>query len=267
MENMKTDRYISLLSAALLLLPLQAIGFDFVRAEQSTIPVWQPAEWSYQGEKGQAHWSELSTSFQECEAGLKQSPVDIREVRFTHLPSLKFSYRTSMMTIYRKPEQLWLKYDHGSSLKVGPKRYKFVGFDFHTPGEHSFRGRKHDMEIHMHHLGDDGEPLIVAIPVNGGHRKNITLTRIGEHIPRMQSHMRSRRIGLNAMFLLPSDRSYYSYQGSETRPPCTEGVQWIVMKNPIRVSWDEINLFKSIVGVNARDTQPLNNRVILSSSR
>ncbi len=235
--------------------------------KQGTIPEWDSSGWSYDGETGPSNWATLSDAYAECKTGTHQSPVDIREANYVHLPPLKFIYRTSMTSIYRKPNQLWLDYDSGSSLKIGDKRYKFLGFDFHTPGEHSFRGRAADMEIHLHHLSSSGEPLIVAIPVNGGHRKNITLTRIWENVPDIRSRKRNRRMGINAMFLLPTDRSYYAYKGSETRPPCTENVQWIVFKTPTRVSWDEINHYKNIIGPNARSTQPLNNRVILTSTR
>ncbi|MEN8178354.1 MAG: carbonic anhydrase family protein [Pseudomonadota bacterium] len=232
-----------------------------------TIPDWESAGWSYDGETGPTNWSTLSDAYATCGAGSLQSPVDISEASYAHLPALKFSYRTSMTSIHRKPKQLWLNYDSGSTLKVGDKWYRFLGFDFHTPGEHSFRGRTADMEIHLHHLSSAGEPLIVAIPVNGGHRKNFTLARIWDNVPEVKSQRRNRRVGINAMFLLPVDRSYYLYQGSETRPPCTEDVKWIVFKTPIRVSWDEINHYKSIIGPNARKIQPVNNRAILTSTR
>lgn len=250
-----------------LLLPAQhSFARDSIR-DHGTIPEWDSSGWSYDGETGPTNWAQLSDAYAECGAGSNQSPVDISIASYAHLPALNFSYRTSMTSVYRKPNQLWLDYDSGSALKVEGKRYRFLGFDFHTPGEHSFRGRTADMEIHLHHLSSSGEPLIVAIPVNGGHRKNITLTRIWENVPDVRSRKRNRRVGINAMFLLPTDRSYYLYQGSETRPPCTEDVQWIVFKTPTRVSWDEINHYKSIIGSNARTIQPLNNRVILTSAR
>lgn len=251
----------------ILLLPVQQILARGSNQHKGTIPDWESAGWSYEGKEGPTNWATLSDAYTECGSGALQSPVDISEASYANLPALKFSYRTSMISLHRTPKQLWLDYDSGSLLKIGGKRYRFLGFDFHTPGEHSFRGRTADMEIHLHHLGASGEPLIVAIPVYGGHRKNFTLSRIWENIPDVRSRKRDRRIGINAMFLLPTDRSYYLYHGSETRPPCAEGVQWIVFKTPIRVSWDEINYIKNIIGPNARLSQPLNNRVILTSTR
>lgn len=263
---MKNDVLRSLLAIVVLLISSRSVigkGFD----PDGTIPDWEPNIWSYEGETGPAHWAALADAYKECGEGLQQSPIDIGNALFSYLPPLSFNYHTSMVSIHRKPNQMWLEYDSGSHLKVGGKYYRFLGFDFHTPGEHSFRGSRPDMEIHLHHLSASGEPLIVAIPVNGGHRKNITLSRIWENIPEQRAHRINRRVGINAMFLLPADRSYYTYQGSETRPPCEEGVQWIVMQSPLRVSWEDIERFKSVLGANARDTQPLNDRVILSSAR
>jgi carbonic anhydrase len=67
------------------------------------------------------------------------------------------------------------------------------------------------------------------------------------------------------MFLLPSDRSYALYSGSETKPPCEEDVLWIVFTSPLRVSAKDIGRFQNILGDNARPLQPLNNRVIVQS--
>lgn len=258
----------SILAGVILLCLTQQSVVMAAGGDKATIPNEDATDWSYDGKSGQQNWAKLSEAYTECQAGTRQSPVNILGARYAHLPPLKFSYRTSMVTIHRMPNQLWLDYDSGSYLKVGGRRYRFLGFDFHTPGEHSIHNKVADMEIHLHHLSANGEPLIVAIPVNGGHRMNITLSRIWDNIPDLSTRLRhNRRTGINAMFLLPVDRSYYLYQGSETRPPCNEGVEWIVFKNPIRVSWDEINRFKSLIGTNARALQPLNNRPILMSAR
>jgi carbonic anhydrase len=198
---------------------------------------------------------------------MHQSPVDISNTKQTHLPTLSFQYRTSVLSINRAGESLWIDYDSGSYLKIRGKRYRFIGFDFHTPGEHTLDGNRAEMEVHLHHLDAQGQRLIVAIPVIGDHRNNIMLSRIWEHIPKYNSIRQYRRIGINPIFLLPTDRSYALYSGSETKPPCEEDVLWIVFTNPLRVSAKDISRFQSVLGNNARPLQPLNNRVIVQSGR
>ncbi len=224
-------------------------------------------QWSYYGQTGPANWASISDTYSTCGVGKQQSPVDISHTKQTYLPPLNFHYRTSVLSINRQGGDIWVDYDSGSYLNIRGKRYRFIGFDFHTPGEHSFNGQPAEMEIHLHHLDPQGQRLIVAIPVVGGHRSNITLSRIWENIPQYNALRHYRRVGINPMFLLPSDRSYALYSGSETKPPCKEDVLWIVFTNPIRVSSQDINRFHSIVGDNARPVQPLNNRVIVQTGR
>ena len=222
--------------------------------------------WNYPVQGGASNQTESSDNDSMCNTGQHQSPVDIRNTKHTHLPPLNFQYRTSILSINREGGNLWIDYDSGSYLYIRGKRYKLIGFDFHTPGEHRFNGEAAEMEIHLHHIDAEGQRLIVAIPVVGGHRNNITLMRIWENIPNYNSLREYRRIGINPMFLLPLDRSYALYSGSETKPPCEEDVLWIVFTNPIRVSNRDIGRFHSIVGNNARPVQPLNNRVIVQSN-
>ena len=224
-------------------------------------------DWSYSGETGPENWGSLSKEFSLCGAGVRQSPVDIGKTSAAILPQLKFHYHTKVLSTHQIQNSLWVDYNSDSYMKVDGIRYQLTGFDFHTPGEHSFRGRKTDMEIHLHHLGPQGQRLILAIPVIGGQRKNITLSRIWENLPKSGIRGYNRRVGINALFLLPSDRTYVAYKGSETRPPCGENVQWLVFKSPTKASWKNINHLKAIFGYNARPLQPLNDRVILGDNR
>jgi carbonic anhydrase len=61
---------------------------------------------------------------------------------------------------------------------------------------------------------------------------------------------------------LPADRSYYTYMGSLTTPPCTENVQWLVMKQPVQVSPEQIAIFSRLYRNNARPVQPGFGRLI-----
>ena len=70
--------------------------------------------------------------------------------------------------------------------------------------------------------------------------------------------------------LLPTSRDYYHYRGSLTTPPCSEIVQWFVLKDPITVPGaylDYLRTIESEDGVNAltlnfREVQPLSERTV-----
>ena len=62
--------------------------------------------------------------------------------------------------------------------------------------------------------------------------------------------------------LLPAARGYYTYMGSLTTPPCSEGVLWLVLKQPVQVSQEQINIFGRLYRNNARPIQPTSGRLI-----
>jgi carbonic anhydrase len=61
---------------------------------------------------------------------------------------------------------------------------------------------------------------------------------------------------------LPKDRRYYQFMGSLTTPPCTEGVLWLVLKEPMTLSREQLKLFTQLFPNNARPVQPGNSRVV-----
>ena len=67
-------------------------------------------------------------------------------------------------------------------------------------------------------------------------------------------------IDMNA--LLPKDQRYYQFIGSLTTPPCTEGVLWMVLKQPTQISKDQLKLFQQLFPNNARPVQPVNGRPV-----
>lgn len=70
---------------------------------------------------------------------------------------------------------------------------------------------------------------------------------------------------ISAEKLLAERIARYQYHGSLTTPPCTEGVLWLVLDEPIHLSSSQIGTFRNLFHANARPVQECNSRFILTS--
>jgi carbonic anhydrase len=62
--------------------------------------------------------------------------------------------------------------------------------------------------------------------------------------------------------LLPADRGYWTFMGSLTTPPCTEGVRWFVFEQELSVSRDQVRAFATLYRMNSRPLQEAHGRRI-----
>ena len=72
-------------------------------------------------------------------------------------------------------------------------------------------------------------------------------------------------VKVDPTLLIPTKRNYYTFPGSLTAPPCTEGVLWLVLKSPIQVSKEQLAGFGTLYKNNVRPVQAVNNRLIKES--
>jgi carbonic anhydrase len=106
---------------------------------------------------------------------------------------------------------------------------------------------------------------VVAVLLEKG-EDNALVHTIWEDLPKEKEKVESEKdVRIDAVGLLPPDRSYYTFLGSLTTPPCTEDVTWLVLKHPVSVSAAEIEQFSKLYRNDARPTQPLYGRVVLES--
>jgi carbonic anhydrase len=72
-------------------------------------------------------------------------------------------------------------------------------------------------------------------------------------------------VQVSAAELLPAQKGYYRYVGSLTSEPCTEGVEWVVLKHPLEISASQLAQYKMKFADNMRGPQALHNRDVLES--
>ena len=220
--------------------------------------------WEYQGHHGATHWSELDTAFEKCGVGQQQSPIDIAQTVKAELPALNFHYGKVSPTIWNNGHTVQVNVPPGNTLEVGGQTYELLQFHFHLPSEEAVQGRHFPMVIHLVHKNADGQLGVVGVFIKAG-PANAVLKPIFAHLPRQGEKITVDDLSLDLAALLPQSLGYYSFDGSLTTPPCSEGVNWMVLKSPVDLSPAEIASFRHLIGHNARPVQPLNGRTVKES--
>jgi len=221
--------------------------------------------WDYQGVAGPESWGTLQAEFSKCSVGTRQSPIDIRDGVKVQLDPVQFDYRPTGFRVIDNGHTVQVNVGAGNSIEVMGRRYDLVQFHFHRPSEERINGRQFDMVAHLVHKDIDGRLAVVAVLLDRGSAQPI-VQAIWNNLPleKGEEVMAKTSIDLNA--LLPADKSYYTYMGSLTTPPCSEGVLWMVMKNPVPISADQIGIFARLYPMNARPIQQASGRLIKESN-
>lgn len=223
--------------------------------------------WSYDGEQdNQDRWGDLSEAYAQCLLSLEQSPVRISYTEIMKLPALKMDYRESDAIPRFHNNALEIDLKDGGTLTIGDKSYRLMRIAFHSPGEHIVREEFHIAEAQLVHMSSDGDLLMVSVFIDAGAFGSKSFDTILQNLPtKTPSGEAPAVIRIDASSLLPEKRGYYSYKGSLTIPPCTENVQWRVMKSPIAISDLQMQSLARYLGRNARSAQPIYGRTIYES--
>jgi carbonic anhydrase len=218
-------------------------------------------DWDYGKEHGPAHWGDKS-EFATCRAGHRQSPIDIQGAEKADLPPIQFDYHPAPLRIVDNGHTVMVTYGPGSSIRVGDRQYELKQFHFHRPSEEAIHGRHSEMSLHIVHADAQGQLAVVAVLLERG-EENVLVRQLWSHLPKeKEAEEVDPSLQVSAADLLPADRGYYTFEGSLTTPPCTENVTWLVLKQPIPVSVEEIARFAKLYSNDARPVQPRNGRVV-----
>lgn len=254
---MKLPRIIGIFLMALLV--NVAIIWAVASGQGETKPHWE-----YEGPEGPDHWGELE-GYETCGIGRAQSPIDIADTTALNLSDIVFSYSPSAMKIHNNGHTIQIEYDKGSSITYNETVYNLEQFHFHHPSEHTVNGEPAAMEIHFVHKDAAGNFAVVGVLLIEGEDDNAAYAPIFERLPAEKSNPEAMG-EINAADLLPETITFYTYAGSLTTPPCTQGVRWLVLTEPIELSHEQIAAFAEIFELNARPVQPLNERDLLQDN-
>jgi carbonic anhydrase len=207
--------------------------------------------------------------------GTAQSPIDILAedlVVDQSLPKLRFKYKNNVtlnvVNTGSPDEEATVRANVPSEagrLELAGVTYNLLQFHWHTPSEHLIEGEEVPLEMHLVHQAADGALLVVGIFIKEGDRHR-ELDNIFADLPEEEgASVPVHKFKLKK--LLPHDGESFRYSGSLTTPPFTEGVQWVVLAEPIEMSSEQIQAFMTLFPEgNSREVQPLNERTVLTDA-
>ncbi len=250
--------------------PPAADSHDLVgklRAEKAAArtPDGHSPHWSYDGSAGPEAWARLNPEFAKCSTGQRQSPIDIRGGIKVDLDPVQFDYKPVSFGVIDNGHTVQVNVGNGNAIEVQGRRYELVQFHFHRPSEERIDGRQFDMVAHLVHKDAEGRLAVVAVLLDRG-SAHAVVQQVWNNLPLEKGEQLDARTPIDLSALLPADRRYYTYMGSLTTPPCSEGVLWMVMQQPVTISQSQINIFAKLYPMNARPIQSAAGRLIKQSN-
>jgi carbonic anhydrase len=227
-------------------------------ATATTVPA--PAHWTYDGEDGPENWGELDPAYALCADGSSQTPIDVTGAVGVDLTNPIINYTAGDAVVVNNGHTVQLQAAEGNSITVDDKAAPLAQIHFHTPSEHTIDGQTFEAEVHFVHITEASEITVLGVMITSGQRDNAAWQPYIDSLGTAEGSDAATQIDWAAM--LPPNLATYRYGGSLTTPPCTEGVDWLLLETPVELSATQIEAFVAAYDGNARPVQPLNERTL-----
>ena len=213
--------------------------------------------WGYEGAMGPDKWG---SEFPTCGKGQSQSPLNIKSTFVKGRISVTADYKAGPLRILNNGHTIQVNVALGSKLRIDGVPYDLLQFHFHRPSEEQIDGKPSAMVIHFVHKNAAGKLAVLGVLLKEGN-ENPGIKTLWTHAPAVEGpEVTPDEVVFNPANLLPREFDFYSYEGSLTTPPCTEGVRFFILKTPVNVSREQVSGFP--FKANARPVQPQNGRLI-----
>ncbi|MBY0564950.1 MAG: carbonic anhydrase family protein [Hyphomonadaceae bacterium] len=234
-------------------------------AHAASTPSAQPSRpeqhWSYDQ---QSAWARIAGV---CASGHEQSPINLSSAApMAETPDLAPRYLPASGTLVNNGHTVqFTPAQSPAMLMIGQDAYGFAQFHFHSPAEHTLDRRAYPIELHFVHRNGAGQLAVLGVFIEEG-AENPALADLLASLPVAAGEQSATQVDIDLNALLPPDRAYFSYAGSLTTPPCTEGVRWNVLRTPLQASAAQIAQLRETLRASSRHVQPLGQRTVLLGS-
>lgn len=145
----------------------------------------------------------------------------------------------------------------GGSVTIDDHSFSLVDTHCHTPSEHTIRGVRADLELHLVHQDAHGAISVVGVLFNrasGTHPIDVLITSPHTTDPPDDPFRVSR--------VLPHGSRRFLYMGTRTTPPLTKGVQWVIYETVQSVGTEALDAFADRYGPNNHPIHPVGDRSV-----
>lgn len=206
------------------------------------------SDFGYACETCPAAWPELDIHDNNC-GGIDQSPIALSDgdARFRRTLRLQVSYEETAVLEDIKSTNVEYAADGpgDNTVTLGQTTYTFDQFHFHTTAEHVVNGERSALEMHFVNRAADGGVLVLAAFIEVGDANPAFEPIVGAIGDPDVTTVDEIDVALGD--LLPEDLAFFRYTGSTTTPPCTGGVKWVLLREHVELSENQISAIQSAI--------------------
>ena len=222
--------------------------------------------------------------YETCALGKQQSPINVdsrNALPFKHVDlQLKYSAQVGLsftnngraLIVAMPITDIYIKKRLGVTAVFEGMQYYLEDFQFNSPAGHSIDGQDFPLEIQLTHRGEGDLSVAryfrLLMLFRLGPTCNSQLAKLNwVKLPKNPGERKPIPDGFRLLDLFPADLTYYSYDGSLSRPPCTEGVAQAIIRQPLEICARQLEEYRlAVPNPNARPQQPLHGREVQLNS-
>ncbi|CZT53071.1 related to carbonic anhydrase precursor [Rhynchosporium secalis] len=210
-----------------------------------------------------------------CHDGMTQSPINLPADSFStrHAPKFKYSapisgalYNWGFGPSFSLNKTNGVDYSANPSFTYDNQTVYMLSWHTHAPSEHLVGGRRTRAELHLVHGDAKGNPKgVVGLRINPSTISSPFIEQFVSKIPGHDSSDRRKLVGLDMSLAIKEVgglEKFWTYKGSLTTPPCSEGLRWWVSGDFLQVSDVQMRTLLGVSVYSARVEQMVWNHAI-----
>ncbi|KAF3764067.1 carbonic anhydrase [Cryphonectria parasitica EP155] len=222
-------------------------------------------DWSYQAS---FDWGSMNPDYGLCQTGTQQSPIALslsNGLASNHRPTFQYDsnvtgtfFNWNFGPAFTPSHTEGEDYTSAPSLTYDNETTYLTGWHLHAPADHTVGGMRSKAEMHFVHVNASGhEKAVLAFRIDPGNVDNAFFAQLPAMIGFNETDtVQEATLDLSlALDSVSWFNEYWTYQGSLTSPPCSEGIRWFIARDILFVGIEQMQAILGASTYSARDEQ------------